>query len=112
MNCPDCNVEMELRQESGLEKKISIYRCGTCKNEFHAFSGVIARYRDKEEDFVCTKCGSEILTRTVAHTVRDGLFAFSGSGKVQTETVPYCPKCEHIPGYHGKAVTENGEPTV
>lgn len=112
MNCPDCKVKMKLTDEGGVQKKISVYQCGKCKTEFHQFGNVLARYRESEQDFVCNECGSEILTTTVAHTVRDGLFAFSGSGRVQNETVPYCPHCEKEPEFHGKAISEDGKSTV
>jgi hypothetical protein len=55
-------------------------------------------------DWKCTTCGSDIMCTTVAHTIRDGVFAFSGSGSVHNESVPYCPKCEKPPAFHGRAI--------
>ncbi|MBA7674319.1 hypothetical protein ES703_82529 [subsurface metagenome] len=50
------------------------------------------------------KCGTEIKGASVAHPIWDGPFAMSGSGQVHTETVPYCPKCETEPGFHGAPI--------
>ena len=42
----------------------------------------------------------------VAHPIRDGIFPLSGSGKCKYEFVPYCPKCETEPSFHGSPVYE------
>jgi len=57
-------------------------------------------------DWKCVKCETVVLTAQVAHTIRDGLFPFSGSGEVSYETVPYCPICEKKPSFHGSAIAE------
>ena len=49
-------------------------------------------------------CGEEIQGARVAHPIWDGPFACSGSGRVHTEIVPYCPKCELAPGFQGAPI--------
>ena len=110
--CPTCKVEMRLTDEGGTQKRIREYKCPKCRNVYQTFGDVLAKYNATSEGWNCVKCGSEIEATTVAHTVRDGLFAFSGSGEVRNEQVPYCPKCDREPDFHGKAITESGEPTV
>jgi hypothetical protein len=110
--CPKCKVEMRLMGEGGIQKKIRQFKCPTCGGIYQTFGSVTAKYNDATEGWNCTACGSEIKARNVAHTVRDGFFAFSGSGEVNYEQVPYCPKCEKEPSFHGTAVTEDGKPTA
>ena len=53
-------------------------------------------------------CGTEILGETVAHPIWDGPFPCSGRGQCEYETVPYCPKCEEKPSFHGAPITPKG----
>ena len=53
----------------------------------------------------CRTCISGIIAGRVAHAIHDGPFPFSGSGKVRTEFVPYCPQCENKPPFDGKPIT-------
>jgi len=57
-----------------------------------------------EGDMKCFGCGSDILSARVAHPVWDGPFPCSGDGRVRSEEVPYCPKCEKEPNYYGTPV--------
>lgn len=50
------------------------------------------------------KCGEEIMGAKVAHPIWDGPFPRSGSGQCHYETVPYCPKCEMEPSFHGAPI--------
>ena len=50
------------------------------------------------------KCGTEIMGASVAHPIWDGPFACSGSGRVHTEVVPFCPKCETEPNSSGAPI--------
>lgn len=50
------------------------------------------------------KCGTAIMGAKVAHPIWDGPFACSGSGQCHYETVPYCPKCEVEPNFHGAPI--------
>lgn len=59
---------------------------------------------DNTGDMTCFGCGSDILSATVTRSIWDGPFKMSGSGKVQKEEVPYCPKCEEKPSYHGSPI--------
>jgi hypothetical protein len=54
-----------------------------------------------DESCVCASCNSEIEGATVAHPIWDGPFPMSGDGRVHNEEVPYCPKCEKKPNFHG-----------
>ena len=53
---------------------------------------------EKEEgllqEYVCKDCGSKIQGAKVIQPIWDGPFPCSGSGRVTSEIVPYCPKCE------------------
>jgi hypothetical protein len=53
-------------------------------------------------------CGTEILSKRVAHPIWDGPFPCSGSGQCEYETVPYCPKCEEEPSSSGAPITPKG----
>ena len=64
-------------------------------------------YEKKEDSYICTKCNTEILGARVAHAIHDGPFPMSGSGRCHYETVPYCPKCEEKPNFHGSPVKED-----
>jgi hypothetical protein len=53
-------------------------------------------------------CGTEIQGTQVAHPIWDGPFPLSGSGRCNYQTVPYCPKCETEPDYHGAPISPKG----
>ena len=50
------------------------------------------------------KCGTEIQGKQQTRPIWDGPFAMSGSGRVHTETVPFCPECETEPGSSGAPI--------
>ena len=102
MEC--CKKELVFKKVGGIEYTISAVCCPECKTEYHQKQGADVAYKAMGEGFVCTGCGGEIMTATVAHTVRDDFFPLSGSGRVQNEAVPYCKNCEKEPAFHGKAV--------
>lgn len=52
-------------------------------------------------------CGEIVRAAQVAHPIWDSPFPCSGSGRCQYETVPYCPKCEEKPDYHGSPIRMN-----
>lgn len=56
---------------------------------------------------VCKKCKSSIMAKTVTHPIWDGPFPCSGSGRVHSEQVPYCPKCEKEPSSFGTPLDED-----
>ena len=60
------------------------------------------------QTYQCAQCGSEIMGAEVAHPIWDGPFPCSGSGRCHYEKVPYCPKCEKQPNFHGTPI-EIGE---
>lgn len=73
-------------------------------------SGRKVVYRIDSEDeqgnqtYVCDSCNGEIMTATVAHSIHDGPFPNSGSGRCHYESVPYCPQCEEEPDLHGSPI--------
>lgn len=79
-------------------------------NKFMKGRGRTAVYKvtnvnpDETENYECTNCGEEILGVKVAHPIWDGPFPCSGSGKCHYENVPYFPKCEQEPKFHGTPI--------
>jgi ribosomal protein L37AE/L43A len=74
-------------------------------NIFQRKKGSSVIYLKIEDGYKCVTCGSEIITRGIAHPIWDGPFDLSGSGKCQYEQVPYCPKCEEKPNFSGSPIT-------
>ena len=71
-------------------------------------------YKIIEEDgeikeYRCNDCDSEIRATTVAHSIHDGPFPLSGSGRVTNEQVPYCPTCDEKPNFHGSPIKVKSE---
>lgn len=86
---------MEFVKVGGLQYKINAAKCPECKTEFHKKANSDVVYKGKPgHDFICCKCREGIVVATVAHTIWDGNFPLSGSGRVQNEYVPYYKKCE------------------
>ena len=52
----------------------------------------------------CSECESKIISETIAHSIHDGPFPLSGSGKCRYEKIPYCSNCEEKPHYHGNSI--------
>ncbi len=73
--------------------------------EYHRKKGSKVVYKKIDDGLQCMSCDSEIQAAEVAHPVHDGPFPLSGSGRCRYEQVPYCPKCEEIPKYHGSFIT-------
>ena len=98
MKC-SCGSEIIFDKKEG----ISVYQTEcSCGIVYQRKSGSSSVYKteNRGDDWACVACGSEIQGADVAHSVRDGFFALSGSGRVERETVPYCPKCEKQPGFY------------
>ena len=62
-------------------------------------------YKKNGETFECLTCGAQIMAAQIAHPIWDGPFPCSGSGRCYYEEVPYCPKCEEKPNFHGFPIT-------
>ena len=73
--------------------------------EYHRRRGSDKVYKKVGDGFQCVSCSSEIQTGRVAHPIHDGPFPLSGSGRYHYEEVPYCPKCEGEPNFHGLPIT-------
>ena len=51
----------------------------------------------------CRDCNDVIMAARVAHPIWiEG--TCGGPGKCQYEVVPYCPKCEEEPSFHGSPI--------
>jgi hypothetical protein len=72
--------------------------------EFARKRGDKVVYRVTEDGYACVQCNSEIMAGRVAHPIWDGPFPMSGSGRCHYEDVPYCPKCEKEPNFHGSPI--------
>ena len=55
-----------------------------CENHAH---------QDENGDWVCKKTNTNIVSRVILRSLRDGKFPLSGSGKVVEVTHLYCPGC-------------------
>lgn len=73
--------------------------------EYHRKRGSKIIYKQVKDGYKCLNCDSDILVASVAHSIHDGPFPLSGSGKCEYEQVPYCPKCEKKPDFHGSFIT-------
>lgn len=62
-------------------------------------------YYQTEANWRCLVCDDTIKSTPVAHSIHDGPFEMSGSGRVHYEDVPYCNNCEEKPSYHGFPIT-------
>jgi len=61
-------------------------------------------YKKTDGGYRCVQCDSGIMSARVAHSIWDDPFRCSGSGRCHYENVPYCPKCETKPDFHGSPV--------
>lgn len=64
----------------------------------------MSQYEHQPDDsWKCKKCGSDIMAARVAHPIwlTDGPGPCAGTGEVEYEEIPYCPKCEQPPNFHG-----------
>jgi len=50
----------------------------------------------------CRDCDEVIMAAKVAHPIWE--FEGGGSGGCEYEIVPYCPKCEEEPKFHGSPI--------
>ena len=73
-------------------------------------NGSEAVYMQKSDGYSCLDCNVGIMAVERIHSIHDGLFPLSGSGKVEREQIPYCPKCEEKPSTHGKFITPRNDP--
>lgn len=103
MKC--CDTELDFKLAGGIEEEIHIAKCYICNTIYYQKMSQPHAYKSNGEDFICTRCESDIRATTIAHPIHDGPFALSGSGKCDYEIVPYCPKCETKPSFHGKILT-------
>jgi hypothetical protein len=72
--------------------------------EYHRKQGSLVVYRAGDNGFSCVDCGSEIKVAKVDHSVQDGGIPLAGHGEVETDRVPYCPKCEQKPSEYGMPI--------
>jgi hypothetical protein len=65
---------------------------------------VLAECEQTDEGWVHS-CGSVLLAARVHHTVHDSPIPLAGSGRVEVQTVPYCPTCHEKPSDFGAPIT-------
>lgn len=85
-------------------------KCDNC-GSYYQHRGGEGLYKtiDNGQNWFCVKCKGEIDGVTVHHPIHDGPFALSGSGRVETEMVPYCPHCEKEPNSSGDFIKPKKE---
>lgn len=100
-------TELEWQALGGRDHQIEGAQCKFCETiyERRNTGKVMYIHRKDSDSYICGTCGSEIQGTKVAHPIHDGPFPLSGAGKCQYETVPYCPKCEEEPNFHGSIIT-------
>lgn len=77
--------------------KIEESSCGACKKVYQRKDKDGICYIKEGDGFLCSACRGEVNALIIKHSVHDGPFPLSGSGKVVDEAVPYCEECEAIP---------------
>jgi hypothetical protein len=99
LECVKC--KRELKFNTNYFPETADCECGA---KYRRKPGAVNMYIQRGDDFLCTVCGEKIMAAEVAHSIHDGPFPLSGSGRVQYEAVPYCPKCEKEPSFHGMPI--------
>ena len=102
MECCGKAVEMIKMTVDGVHQG----QCKECEQYYQTYNDGVYKYVPSTDGWECNKCGTEIQGRTVTHPVHDGPFPLSGSGRVKTTIVPYCPECEQVPSSQGSFVSE------
>lgn len=52
---------------------------------------------DGTSDWVCKRCGGDVLAATEAHSIHFLEMPGAGGGEVRKYEYPYCPKCDGTP---------------
>ena len=60
-------------------------------------AGDFNNYERRDAGWICKTCGSTIAASIKYVPVWDGPFPCSGSGRVESYQLPYCPNCEFKP---------------
>ncbi len=91
--------------QGGIEYQGSRSSCSCCQNKYEhniATGGIYVKAPDAER-FSHLACGTDLSVADVAHSIWErGTNA--GWGEVVREAVPFCPKCEPQPSFHGRPV--------
>ena len=67
---------------------------------------VLAESKGEEGIGWTHSCGEDIMAARITPPIWDGPFPCSGSGRVRSEIIPYCPKCEEKPDSSGTPISE------
>jgi len=86
------------------EKRRSGQIVDDVKKKGHKIWLVLSESTGEEGKGFKHSCGTSIQGKKVTHPIHDGPFPLSGSGRVRTETIPFCPKCEVEPNTSGAPV--------
>ena len=102
-----CNEPLKFKDLPGcLDYPVQGIHCTKCETIYEKRKdGKVMYVHEKGVNkLYCGTCGSDIISAQVAHPIHDGPFPLSGSGRCNYETVPYCPKCEGEPSFHGSFI--------
>jgi hypothetical protein len=102
-----CEKPLEFIVQKGSGSYVpEIANCPTCKAYFERKPKSEVAYKSINDgkSYSCTKCGGEIQVGKIAYPIWDGPGPMSGSGRCEYERVPYCPKCEKEPNFHGTPI--------
>lgn len=80
--------------------------CRECGLIFERKAGGETIYVELPEfSLKCLKCETPIATIAVTHKIEDGVERYFGEkNRIRVEAVPYCPKCEEKPDFHGNSI--------
>jgi hypothetical protein len=89
---------------SSYQKEYGV--CSECGLGFERKRGSNIAYKQNREEggANCTECGTVILGVKVAHPVWEFPEMMAGFGECRYEMVPFCPKCEKEPNFHGEPI--------
>ncbi len=113
MTLPETCCDEKLSYQMSFSNCITEASCNKCGKVYGKRMGSEIAYKQNgpDTDFICQKCGGDILIKEVIHSIHDGPFPLSGSGKTQKECLPYCPHCEKEDSIRGTIITAKPSPS-
>lgn len=81
--------------------------CKVCSTYFERKPGSVIAYRYTDicmadSNFVCTECGSPVMSKLVLHKVMRGKPYRVVPNRFFIEGMPFCPSCENEPADFGR----------
>ena len=101
-----CSIELNWTSISGcIDHILEGSKCDVCDTIYEKRNtGSVLYVRKPNDTYRCGDCGRPVFPAEVIHPVHDGLFPLSGSGRTETENVPYCVECEDKPSVDGSFI--------